>query len=233
MIRTLVVEDDPLIAEAHRAYVEKISGFMPLGVAHSGAEALRFLTEHEIDLVLLDLYLPDMGGLDVCRMMRAQGYTSGVIAVTSARDLELVRRAVAQGVVQYLLKPFTFAAFRDRLERYAEYHRQLATPLTADAAQHDIDRALGALRGGETALPKGLSADTLASVIETLRGTGAELSATSLGDRLGMSRVTARRYLEYLADQGLAERRPRYGGPGRPVLDYRWRPGAPGRPGDT
>jgi len=221
MIRTLVVEDEPLLAEAHRAYVERVPGFEPVGVVHAGGEALRFLAAHEVDLVLLDFYLPDMGGLEVCQAMRARGHSAAIIAVTSARDLDIVRRAVSQGVVQYLLKPFTFASFRDKLERYGEYHRQLATPLPA-AAQHDIDRALATLRGGQTPLPKGLSADTLATIVETLRTSGDGLTATQVGTTLGMARVTARRYLEHLADQGLAERRPRYGQPGRPELTYRW-----------
>lgn len=224
MIRTLVVEDDPLIAEAHRIYVERVPGFVASGVVHSGAEALRFLAGGEVDLVLLDFYLPDVTGLDVCRTMRANGHTTDVMAITSARDLDLVRAAVAQGVIQYLLKPFTFAAFRDKLERYADYRRQLAHPAGAPA-QHDIDRALAALRDPDRApLPKGLSPDTLTTVIATLRESGEGLSAAQLATTLGVSRVTARRYLEHLTDQNLAVRRPRYGGPGRPEHYYQWQP---------
>lgn len=224
MIRTLVVEDDPLLADAHRTYVDRIPGFGIVGVVNNGAEALRFLTVNEVDLVLLDLYLPDMSGLDVCRAMRSRGDTTGVIAVTSARDLHIVRSAMSQGIVQYLLKPFTFASFRDKLQRYADYHQRL-TVQSETAAQHDIDRALAALRGTDSvALPKGLSAETLTSVIETLRAAAEDLSAGEIAKAVGISRVTARRYLEHLADQDLAERRSRYGGPGRPEHSYRWRP---------
>ncbi|WP_119726851.1 response regulator [Thermomonospora amylolytica] len=225
MIRVLVVEDEPLIAEAHRAYVERVPGFTVAGTCGSGAQALRFLAAHEVDLVLLDFYLPDVGGLEVCRAMRAQGRTVDVIAVTSARDLDLVRAAVAQGVVQYLLKPFTFAAFRDKLQQYAEYHRHLARP-TGPPAQHDIDRALAALRTPTTpaVLPKGLSPDTLAEVVEALRASPEALSAAQIAEALGISRVTARRYLEHLTAQNLAVRRPHYGGPGRPEHHYEWHP---------
>ncbi|MCW2886573.1 MAG: hypothetical protein QOE54_5263 [Streptosporangiaceae bacterium] len=226
MIRTLIVEDEPILAEAHRAYTERVSGFTVVGVVHAGGEALRFLDRHPVDLILLDFYLPDMNGLDVCRAIRARGHATDVMAVTSARRLETVRAAVSQGVVQYLLKPFTFASFRDKLERYARYRTHVTSSTTA-VAQHDVDQAFAALRGpGSAALPKGLSADTLVAVVETLREAPEMRSASEIGETLGISRITARRYLEHLADQDLASRHPRYGGPGRPENGYRWRPEA-------
>ena len=113
MIRVLVVEDEPVAAEAHRVYVERLPGFSVAGVVHSGGEALRFCEREPVDLVLLDFYLPDTHGLAVCRSLRAAGLPIDVIAVTSARDLGLVKAAVSVGVVQYLLKPFTFATLRE------------------------------------------------------------------------------------------------------------------------
>ena len=222
-IRVLVVDDEPLLAEAHRAYVERVAGFEVVGVVNAGGDALRFLAGREVDLVLLDFYLPDMGGLDVIRALRARGDVVDVIAVTSARDVAVVRAAVAGGVVQYLLKPFTFSAFRDKLERYADYRRQVAAP-GGEAAQADVDRALGLLRGsGEAALPKGLSSGTFDAVVRAVREARSPVSASDLGDALGISRVTARRYLEHLVDVGSAERAPKYGGTGRPEHVYAWR----------
>lgn len=222
MIRTLIVEDDRRLAEAHRLYTERTSGFSVVGVVHSGGEALRFLDRNPADLVLLDFYLPDISGLEVCRAIRARGLPTDVIAVTSARQLDTVRAAVSQGVVQYLLKPFTYASFRDKLQRYAQYRRHVTT--TAEAvAQQDVDEALAALRGpGLDVLPKGLGHDTLTEVIQTLKKTSSAMSATELGQQLGISRSTARRYLEHLADQGILKRRPRYGTPGRPEHSYEW-----------
>jgi response regulator of citrate/malate metabolism len=221
VIRVLVVEDDPVLADAHRAFTERVPGFQVVGVAHDGRTALATAARAGVDLLLLDFGLPDMTGLDVCRALRAAGAPVDVIAVTSMRDLEVVRAAVSSGVVQYLLKPFTFAAFRDRLERYADYRRQMQT--AAPAAQHDVDRALATLRGTATAatLPKGLTEDTLATVVDTLRGAEA-LSAAEVAAAVGVSRVTARRYLEHLADSGSAARSPRYGSTGRPEHVYRW-----------
>ena len=120
-IRVLVVEDDPVAADAHVMYVGRVPGFVAVGKAHTGAEARRLLDRTPVDLLLLDLHLPDAHGLQLARSLRAAGYHADVIAVTSARDLTVVREGVSLGVVQYVLKPFTFATLRDRLVRYAEF----------------------------------------------------------------------------------------------------------------
>jgi response regulator of citrate/malate metabolism len=223
MIQVLVVEDDPIAAQAHAEYVGRVPGFKVTAVAGTGQDALRLLARAGVDLVLLDMNLPDMHGMDVCRTIRASGRRVDVIAVTSARDLALVRTAVSQGVVQYVLKPFVFAALRERLERYAQYRADVTSAATV-SGQHEVDRLLGTLHtGSEDRLPKGLSPDSLEAVIAALRDHPAGLSAAQTGERIGMSRVTARRYLEHLHDRGLARRTTRYGGTGRPEIEYAWR----------
>jgi response regulator of citrate/malate metabolism len=222
-IGVLVVEDEPVAADAHRAYVERVPGFVVSGVAFDGAGAIRALGDplSAVDLVLLDMHLPDLHGLEVVRAMRTAGHRADVIAVTSARDLEVVRAAVSQGVVQYLLKPFTFAALRDKLERYAAYRQQLAGDVVS--GQHEVDRVLATLRGNDSSsLPKGLSPESLDAVVAVLRPSTQGLSATEISAAVGASRVTARRYLEHLADRGLVVRRSRYGSAGRPEVEYRW-----------
>ncbi|GIF16517.1 response regulator [Actinoplanes teichomyceticus] len=220
MIRVLVVDDEPLIAQAHRAYTERVPGFEVAGVAHTAQEAMGVLRTAEVDLILLDLNLPDRHGLDLARALRAAGNGADVLAVTSSRDLAVVRQAVALGVTHYLLKPFTFAAFRDRLERYARYRAQVREA-TEVAAQHEIDRVFATLRGGSPdSLPKGLDPATFDRIRAALRAADG-LSAAEVAARTGTSRVTARRYLEHLAETGRAVRSPRYGGPGRPEVEYR------------
>lgn len=141
-IRVLVVEDDPVAAAAHALYVGRVPGFTVSGTVHSMTDARRHLDQHPVDLLLLDLYLPDGHGLQLVRTLRAAGHTADIIAVTSARDLTMVREGVSLGVVQYVLKPFTFATLRDRLTRYAEFR---AT--TGEASgQDEVDRAIAALR---------------------------------------------------------------------------------------
>ncbi|MFI8400991.1 MULTISPECIES: response regulator [unclassified Streptomyces] len=218
-LRVLVVEDDPVAADAHALYAGRVEGFVVVGVAHSRAAAVRVLDRTAVDLILLDLYLPDGHGLQLLRALRAAGHTADVIAVTSARDLAVVREGVSLGVVQYVLKPFAFATLRDRLVRYAEFRAAAGEA----SGQDEVDRALAALRAPHpAALPKGLSAPTLEAVTRTLRAAPEGLTAAEAGAAVGISRITARRYLEHLVTEGRAVRAPQYGQIGRPELQYRW-----------
>ena len=125
-IRVLIVEDEPTAAEALALHVGRVPGFTAVAHVASGAEALRRTAAGGVDLVLLDIYLPDMSGLEVLRRLRAAGRTVDVIATTRARDLSVVQAAVSFGVTQYLVKPFTSTAVRQKLERYSAYRASLA-----------------------------------------------------------------------------------------------------------
>jgi response regulator of citrate/malate metabolism len=221
--RVLVVEDELVAGEANAAYATRV-GLDVVGVARSGREALRLLADaRDVDLLLLDMQLPDGHGLELLRRIRAGGAEVDVIAVTAARDVEVVRSAVAQGVVSYLIKPFTFPAFRTKIEDYRHYREQLVEQ-AGQVSQLEVDAMIATLRptASSDALPKGLASTTAALAIRLVRDHQA-LSAAELGYKLGTSRVTARRYLEYLADSGLVGRGPRHGGSGRPEVEYRWR----------
>ena len=224
MIRTLVVEDDALVAEVHASYVERVPGFVVAGVAHRATEALEILASRPVDLVLLDFHLPDVKGLDMLRLLRARSAAPvDVIAVTAARDAESIRAAIAQGVSQYLVKPFAFATFADKLERYARYRAQV--DVAAEPDQAKVDALIGTLRGTTArTLPKGLNATTLDHVRDAVRESGAPLTASEVAGRCGLSRVTARRYLEHLVVEGVVTLSMRYGGTGRPEHLYAWPP---------
>ncbi|WP_407835640.1 response regulator [Streptomyces sp. DSM 116496] len=224
-VRVLVVEDDPVAADAHALYVGRVPGFTAVAVVHSLAEATRVLERTRIDLLLLDLTLPDGHGLRFARGLRAAGHPADVIVVTSARDLGVVRESVSLGVVQYVLKPFAFPTLRERLLRYAEFR---ATAAGEAAGQDDVDRAMAALRSPRPAeLPKGIGGPTLERVAALLRAAPEGLTAGGTAEAAGISRITARRYLEHLVDTGRADRTPRYGQVGRPELHYRWLAAAP------
>lgn len=234
MIRVLVVDDEPIMAEAHALYVQRLVGFELAGTVHDGQSALRFLAEHPggVDVLLLDMNLPDLHGLDVSRRLRSAGYSVDIVAITAVRDVAVVRGAISAGIVQYLIKPFSFASFAEKLGNYRSFREQLtAASSTAEPdrrpelGQHHVDQALASLRApAATALtlPKGLAPDTLAAVVGLLQRAPGSVSAQEITATLGISRVTARRYLEHLAERGSVRRTPRYGTPGRPENEYSW-----------
>ena len=220
MIRTLVVDDDYRVADLHCTYVSRVAGFGVVGRAHTGADALKEVDRTRPDLVLLDLYLPDMSGLDVLQGLREGGHPSlDVIAITAARDVNSLKIAMRGGVVHYLIKPFRFAAFEEKLTSYAAAQARLAR--LAEADQREVDRIFAALRTSRSEqLPKGLADATLGLVIQALGRSGSGLTAAAVAEATGLSRVTSRRYLDYLCRLSMAEVRMRYGGPGRPEHRY-------------
>ncbi|HEY8731169.1 MAG TPA: response regulator [Candidatus Limnocylindria bacterium] len=229
-IRTLIVEDDFRVAEIHRGFIERLPSFVVVGVVHTAHDALAQAEAERPDLVLLDIYLPDRSGLEVLRELHATGRPSvDVIAITAANDVETLRSALQGGVIHYLVKPFQFNAFREKLESYAALRSRLRQVREVD--QDEIDEVLATLRTGSSspALPKGLSPATLALVARTLRDIPDDLSAEEVAARTGVSRVTSRRYLDRLARSGVVEITMRYGKTGRPEHRYRWaRPVAEG-----
>jgi len=222
VIRTCVVDDDFMSASIHRSYVERIPGFDAVGEAHTGTEALELIRRVNPDLVLLDIYLPDMSGLEVIRRLRQDDEAAvDVIAVTAAKDVKTLRAAMQGGVVHYLVKPFLFETFRDRLERYAALKQRFER--LREANQGEVDHLFSLLRvEGRTHLPKGISAPTLSLVVDAVRDAESEVSAIDVAERAGISRGTARRYLEYLDSLGSVELTLRYGTTGRPEHLYRW-----------
>jgi response regulator of citrate/malate metabolism len=222
VLHVLVVEDEPIAAEAHTAYVERVPGFTVAATVGTSQAAMQALQERQVDVVLLDMNLPDRHGLEVIRAMRAGGHQADVIAVTSARDLEVVRAAVSLGVVQYVLKPFVFATLRERLLAYRAYREQVQGTEQV-GTQAEVDEVIGGLRSAADArLPKGMGEELLSRVSRALREADRGLSASELGEAVGVSRVTARRYAEFLCEGRLAVRRSRYAGAGRPEVEYRW-----------
>ncbi|WP_067431756.1 response regulator [Nocardioides jensenii] len=230
MIRVLVVEDEELIAEAHRTFTERVEGFTCVGVAGTVRAAVQALQAHQaagqpVDLVLLDLGLPDASGIEVAVASHHLRPAPDIIVISAARDLAVVRDAVSRGAALYLLKPFTFASFRERLESYRTFRESLIGPGARTViSQADVDRAVESLRApasrGTSA--KGAAVETSAAIARHLRDAGDGQTAAEVASSVGVSRVTAWRYLERLADDGLVTRDTEYGRAGRPQVRYSW-----------
>jgi response regulator of citrate/malate metabolism len=221
-LTVLVVDDDFMVAGIHTRFVDRTDGFRVVGVCATGTAALAEIERLSPDLVLLDVHLPDLSGIEVLRRLRADGNDIGVIMVTAAREAETVRAAAAGGAAHYLVKPFEYDDLRGRLQAFATAHHALAGDRPPE--QSDIDAVFGPAdltrgAGRGPALPKGLSAPTADAVLAALAAAD-ELSAADCAESVGLSRVTARRYLEYFVVRGRATVRLRYGS-GRPERLYR------------
>lgn len=226
MIDVMVVDDDFRVVEINAAYVAKVPGFRVTARAHTAAQALATLERMHVDLVLLDHYLPDETGLTLVRRMRQFGHTADVIMVTAARDVATVQAAMRFGALQYLVKPFSFAGLRGKLDAYAALRRTLdGVGGRGEAGQEQVDRIFGALRTAGAApaqLPKGHSAPTADLVRKVLTEAARPLSAHEVAERAGISRSTAQRYLKFLEREGRISLTLKYGETGRPEHRYAW-----------
>ncbi|MEH3034548.1 MAG: response regulator [Aeromicrobium erythreum] len=217
--RVLVVDDDFMVARIHERFVERTDGYEVVGSVRTGAEAVEAVETLQPDLVLLDVHMPDVDGLEVLRRVRAAGHAVGVVMVTAERDAEVVRAALLGGAQQYLVKPFEYPDLVARLEAVRRTLDALADR-PEDVDQAAIDAAFGT--GGPAApavLPKGLSPETAERVLATLAD-GTERSAAETGDEVGIARVSARRYLEHFVTTGRLRVRLQYGSAGRPERRY-------------
>jgi len=232
MIGVLIVDDDFMVAKVHAGFVAAVDGFEVVGTASTGAQALAEIERLRPDLVLLDVYLPDMTGLEILRRLRSDGSPVDVVVISAARDVESIRSALHGGVLHYLVKPFDRRTFETRLRDYAALREDLGE--LEEAAQVDVDRVFGLSRAASerpaAATPKGIAPETLQLVRETLAAAGPEgLSATECSERTGLARVSARRYLEQMVAQQEADVRQKYGTAGRPERRFTVR--GPRRPG--
>lgn len=227
MIDVLVVDDDFHVAEINARYVGKVPGFRVAARAHSAAQALATVDHERIDLVLLDHYLPDQTGLELVHRMRERGHGTDVIMITAASDVRTVQSAMRLGALHYLIKPFTFAALRARLDSYAALRRTVdRVGGRGPAGQEQVDRIFGALRTAHVpsppGLPSGHSEPTTDLICGVLHDADRALSAHEVAERTGLSRSTAQRYLRHLEQAGRLALTLKYGETGRPEHRYAW-----------
>lgn len=215
-LRVLVVDDDFMIATMHAELVDQTDGFVCVGQAGSGVQALALIREKSPELLLLDVHLPDMSGLKVLRTVREDGIDVDAIVVTAERDASFVKEALRGGASQYLVKPFDLDELQARILGYAASQTFEGR---VDQAGIDVAFSRAAMHvASKPNAPKGLSPESVRLVSDALAEHG-ELSATSCGEITGMARVTVRRYLEHCVEAGWATVRLKYGA-GRPERLY-------------
>lgn len=222
MIKVLIVEDDPMVAEFNRRYLEQVEGFELIAVAPSVDDALQILDRQDINLILLDIFMPGMNGFDLLTQVRKQGQGVDVIVVSAACDSQSIKKALRFGAVDYLIKPFEFERFKTALSAYREW-----VSITKDQeklSQAELDLRL--LHPNPVTipseLPKGLTRNTLKTVWENIQEMKERsFSTEEMASRVGVSRVSMRKYLSFLTDIGVIGMEVIYGSVGRPVYQHR------------
>lgn len=221
MIRVLIVEDDPMVAKINRNYIESVDGFMVVSIATNYIEAINILKCNNIDLVLLDIYLPKGDGISILKEMRKKQFRCDVIMVTASAEIEKIDSALRLGVFDYLIKPFEYERLRRSLEDYQTRFQVLK--LKEDIKQRDLDKLFLYGNSGESkTLQKGLNKLTLNRVIKFMdKNQDKLLTAEEISDELGLTKVTIRRYMDYLESIGFIVRDIEYGAVGRPLYKYK------------
>ncbi|MET3290931.1 UNVERIFIED_CONTAM: two-component system response regulator DctR [Brevibacillus sp. OAP136] len=225
-IRVLIIEDDPMVQEVNRQFVEQVQSFEVVGIAGNGAEGIRMVRELRPDLVIMDVFMPIQDGVQTLQQLRAEGEETDVIVITAAKDKETIQSMVRNGAMDYLIKPFKFERLKQALEAYRSYRKQMEQD--GSVSQADLDQLLFRKAGvpqrevvlDSKELPKGLLDKTMEQIVQQLSTEKAALSAEEVAERIGIARVTARRYLEFLEKSGRVKRDVEYGGVGRPTNRY-------------
>lgn len=221
MIRTAIIEDDFRIAAIHQQFLESIEGVIVVGQALRASEAWTLLEKEAVDLLLVDIYMPDQLGTELVRDLKVKYPKLDFIMITAANDRELIAKSMDAGAFHYLVKPVELSKLSEVILRYQDRLKRLSEGDLAD--QSEIDALFGHVMTSEehvSDLPKGIHPLTLEKVMELVESLKVGTSAEEIGERLGASRTTARRYLEYLVAQGKMRAELEYGIVGRPERKY-------------
>lgn len=222
-IEVLIIEDDVRVADVHRRFLEKIEGFNVIACANTGEEALDWLMSFSPQLILLDVFLPDMLGIDLIDKIQEIRPNSNIILITAATEAHIVQVAYRKNVTDYILKPFTFEQLKESIEKFQIKFSILQNnkKFTQEEIQQLWSKGPSNVKiEVSPLLPKGIDPVTMNHVISHLNSIENGITAEALGKNIGVSRSTARRYLEFLVTQKQAYTELTYGTVGRPERRY-------------
>lgn len=222
MYRALIVEDDPQVARINSGYLGR-AGFEVVGVAANAAEALDYLQSTPVHLILLDIYLPGSSGLDVFRELRIGGQAVEVIVVSAAKDSVQIREAFRMGCLDYIIKPFSYERLSTALQKYRQ-KMDLFSKETLGQDEIDLLAAQQYSAPGIAELPKGVDRSTLYRICEGILAQAGTFGVQDIAAYTGISRVSVKKYLDYLYEAKLLQQTFVYGNKGRPANLYRVAP---------
>ncbi|WP_238885565.1 response regulator [Clostridium sp. YIM B02551] len=221
MIQVMIVEDDPMVREINSKFLKRVEGFILYKAVSNLDDAKKFISVKKPDLILLDVYLPKENGIDFLKWIRAQELEIDIILITADKTIERVQEAFRYGVVDYLIKPFSFERFKESLAqfkgRYYEFKKN------DEIEQEELDKLIASSNTShnEDDYAKGLNKYTYRSIWEEIEKSSYEdFTAEGLAEKLGIARVTVRRYLDYMEKENKVEKLVEYGKVGRPQHKY-------------
>ena len=222
MYKVLIVEDDPMVAMINEQYIKRNKNFETVGKCSDGLSALEFLENNEVDLLILDVFMPKMDGFETLRQIRNKQITVDAIMVTAANERESLEEALHLGIVDYLVKPFTFDRFQMALEKYIAQNNALRDidTLSQKSIDHIIDNSR---KKSDDLFPKGIQEKTLGLITEYLKANKDRwFTGDEIAERIGLTGVTVRRYMNYLAESGRVIGEMNYETGGRPCMRYKF-----------
>ncbi|KKB72861.1 MULTISPECIES: response regulator [Bacillus] len=222
MIDVLIVEDDPMVGELNKRYLSQIDGFHLKGIAASFQEAVSFLREHHVDLILLDIYMPGRNGVELLTEIRRQNQAVDVIVISAASEMDVVQKTLRFGAVDYLIKPFEFERFQSALTDYKRKQQIYASNRNISQKELDFELFQKKRAPEKVHLPKGLTKSTLKLIWSSIKSFDSLTFTTEdLAKHTEISQVSIRKYLKFLEEIEVLNVEMAYGTIGRPVFQYK------------
>ena len=221
--KVLIVDDDPMVAMINEQYVCKNKQFKVIGSCRNGKDALDFLEANPTDLVILDVYMPDMDGIETLKNIRQKKISSEVIMVTAANDVATLEDTMHMGVIDFLIKPFAYERFQIALEKFLANRKAFKD--SAVLNQSSVDNIItNTTKAGGKEYPKGIQEKTLSLIRDYFEENVSKdgwCTGEAIADKVGLSSVTIRRYMNFLVGSGEVEESINYETGGRPSMLYR------------
>ena len=222
MIHAMIIEDDPMVAEINKRYLQRDLRIQTIKICPNGNHALLYLENHSVDLILLDVYMPQLNGFDFLRQIREKAIDTDVILVTAANNHNDLEQAIRFGALDYLIKPFEYERFRLAIDRFFLKHDMLKEKSNS-LSQQDTDQLFfqSALSMSMQSPEKGIQPQTLNLIKAFLQEhRGEKKSGGEIARQIGLSRVTVQKYLNYMERTGQVNSEIDYKTDGRPKTCY-------------
>ena len=220
MMKVLIVEDDPMVALINKSYLEQIGDIEVLGPVMYEKDIINILEKEDINIILLDVFLPEKSGIEILQSLRSKSFFNDVIMITAANNIEEIKKAFAYGSIDYLVKPFEFERFNLALNNYKSRYNLVEEQ--SILKQDELDKTIiHQDTDVEVTLPKGLDKNTLNTVWSEIIKIDGMFTTEEISAKVGISRVSIRKYLEFLKSLKLLSLDLHRGSVGRPVYKYK------------